>query len=61
MRAPAALSVIESLMLGADKDSVRLAAAAFIIERGYGKAVQRNEHAGPGGDLIQHSLEVVYK
>jgi hypothetical protein len=48
-------------MLSADKDSVRLAAAAFIIERGYGKPVQRNEHSGTNGDPIQHSLEVVYK
>jgi len=60
-RTSAALGVIESLMLSADKDSVRLAAATFIIERAYGKAVQRNEHTGTNGDPIQHSLEVVYK
>ena len=60
-RTPAALAVIEALMLNADKDSVRLAAATFIIERAHGKPVQRNEHTGTNGDPIQHSLEVVYK
>lgn len=53
----AALAVIESLMHTADRDSTRLAAAQFVIERGWGKAVQ--PVAGDGdGNPIQHSLEV---
>jgi hypothetical protein len=42
-RTRAALAVIETLMRTADRDSVKLAAAQFIIERGHGKAIQRNE------------------
>lgn len=37
-KAPTALVEIERLMRSAVKDSTRLAAAIFIIERGYGKA-----------------------
>lgn len=37
--APDALTTIERLMKEADKDSVRLSAAQYIIDRGYGKAV----------------------
>jgi hypothetical protein len=48
-RGVAALAVIESLMATADRDSVKLAAAQFIIERGYGKAVQMNENSGQDG------------
>jgi hypothetical protein len=43
------VAVIESLMATADRDSVKLAAAQFIMERGYGKAVQMNENSGQGG------------
>jgi hypothetical protein len=51
-RTLAALQVIETLMRTADRDSVKLSAAQFIIERGWGKAVQMNEHIGPGGKPI---------
>jgi hypothetical protein len=40
---PEALKTIEHLMLHADKDSVRLQAATFIIERRYGKPVEHKE------------------
>lgn len=40
---PEALKTIADLMLHADKESVRLQAAAFIIERRYGKAVEHKE------------------
>lgn len=42
-RAPEALAQIERLMMTARAEKVRLGAAAFIIERGYGKAVTRLE------------------
>jgi hypothetical protein len=45
-RSASALAVIETLMRTGDRDSVRLSAAQFIIERGYGKAAQFNEHSG---------------
>lgn len=40
---PKALKVIADLMETADKESVRLAAAGFIVERAYGKPVERKE------------------
>ena len=39
-KAPTALVVIETLMRSAKKESVRLDAAIFLIERGYGKAIE---------------------
>lgn len=51
-----ALATIVSLMNKADKDSVRLAAAQFVIERGRGKAVQSNMHGGPNGAPIEHRI-----
>ena len=44
-KTPEALSVIESLMRRSQNDRVRLAAAQFIIERGWGKAPERIELA----------------
>ncbi len=42
-KTPEALAVIDSLMRESANDRVRLAAAQFIIERGYGKAPERVE------------------
>ncbi len=47
-KAPAALKTIESLMLTAKQDSVRLSAALSIVERAYGKPTERKEvRTGP--------------
>lgn len=43
-KTPEALDVIETLMHEGSNERVRLAAAAFIIERGWGKATKRVEH-----------------
>ncbi len=51
-----ALDTILVLMRSADKDSVKLSAAQFVIERGWGKAVQRNEHTGIDGEPIEHRI-----
>jgi hypothetical protein len=45
----AALAIVEGIMHGGDKDAVRLSAAQFIIERGYGRAVQHTELTGKDG------------
>lgn len=47
-KAPAALDVIESIMLNSENDRNRLTAAMAIIERAWGKPVQptENEHSG---------------
>jgi hypothetical protein len=42
-KTPAALAIIEELMIGAKQESVRMAAAAYVIERAHGKSVQRTE------------------
>ena len=42
-KTPEALAVIESLMHEGSNERVQLAAAAFIIERGWGKATKRVE------------------
>ena len=55
-----AVETILQLMRKADKDSVRLAAAEFIIERGWGKAVQPNVHGGLHGEQIQHHVTVEF-
>jgi hypothetical protein len=48
LKAPEALETILDLMTGAKQDSVRLAAAAYVIERRYGKALERKEvRTGP--------------
>ncbi len=51
-----ALKTIFLLMKKADKDSVKLAAAQFILERGWGKAVQRNVHGGISEAPIEHRI-----
>jgi hypothetical protein len=43
-KTPEALAVIENLMHEGSNERVRLAAAAFIIERGWGKATKHVEH-----------------
>jgi hypothetical protein len=55
-RAPAALAVIEHLMMEAEKDDVKLKAALAIIERAYGKPVVSIEGTGEDGKLV---IEVV--
>ena len=42
-KTPDALQTIMDLMNSADKDSVRLQAAVFIIERAHGKAIEKSE------------------
>lgn len=54
---PEALKTIVHLMHHADKDSVRLQAATFIIERRYGKSVEHKEIRGyPLDDVATATL-----
>jgi hypothetical protein len=55
-KSPEALGVIEHLMKHAEKDAVRLAAAIFIIERGYGKHLPAGE--APPPNLTQYNLTI---
>lgn len=52
-----AIEVIEQLMYKADRDSVRLAAAQFIIERGWGKTPPP---VGPPVEDKEHTVEVIF-
>jgi hypothetical protein len=47
-------------MKKADKDSVKLAAVQFVLERGWGKVVQLNEHGGKNGEPIRHHITVEF-
>lgn len=52
--APEAIETLANIMR--DKTvpaAARVAAANSIIDRGYGKALQPNEHSGPGGAPVQ--------
>ena len=54
---PEALKTIVYLMLNADKDSVRLAAATLIVERAHGKSVEHKEiRSGPLDDATTAEL-----
>jgi len=57
VKAPEALQEIDRLMHHARTEKVRLAAAAFIIERSYGKALVRSEQ--PGSFLEQERTEIL--
>lgn len=51
-----ALDTVLLLMRTADRDSVKFAAAQFVLERGWGKAVQTNEHTGKNREPIEHRI-----
>ena len=53
-----ALEVIEGLMRTSDNDRVRLAAAQFIIERGWGRAPERIELMATTVELSAKGLEL---
>jgi hypothetical protein len=49
-KSTAALGVIEQIMLNGESERNRLAAAQYIVDRAYGKAVQQTELTGKGGE-----------
>lgn len=53
-----ALEVIDGLMRTSDNDRVRLAAAQFIIERGWGRAPERIELVAPEIDISLEDLQL---
>lgn len=53
-RTPAALAVIESIMMEGQSDKARLSAAMAIIDRAYGKPTQPTEITGKDGGPIEH-------
>lgn len=60
VKAPEALETIYRLMNEARQESVKLAAATYIIERRYGKPTERKEvRAGPLDGLPASELEAL--
>lgn len=55
-----AVAKIVDLMLNAESEQVRLAAAKELVDRGHGKAPQSVEHTGEGGGPIKASIEVAF-
>lgn len=59
-KTPEALDTILGLMTGAKQDSVRLAAATYVIERRYGKPTERKEiRTGPLDTLGHEELRAL--
>jgi hypothetical protein len=51
-KTPDILSVLDRIMLNGESERNRLAAAQYIIDRAYGKAVQQTELTGKGGEPL---------
>lgn len=59
-KTPAALAVIESVMLEGENERNRLAAAQYVIDRGYGKPVQQSEITGANGGPIDMNWKIEF-
>lgn len=49
---PAAIKALAQLLMSADSDTARIAAAKELLDRGYGKPMQAIEHTGNDGGPI---------
>ncbi|TXH15307.1 MAG: hypothetical protein E6R03_07435 [Hyphomicrobiaceae bacterium] len=58
-KTPKALATILNIMADGDSDKVKLSAAQYVIDRGWGKAAQAVVVEG-GQKPIQHRLEVAF-
>jgi hypothetical protein len=56
-RTPEALATVLTIMGAGENERNRLSAAQFVIERGWGKAVQSLEHSGKDGGPIQSKVD----
>ena len=57
--APDAIRELARLAVRAKSEAARIAAIRELLDRGFGKAVQALEHAGGGGDPIDHEIRIV--
>lgn len=55
-----ALSTILAIMQNGENERNRLAAAQYVIDRGWGKARQEVEHSGKDGQPIQMNMVVEF-
>jgi len=49
---PDAIAEAARLMKSAQSEATRIAAIGLILDRGYGKSIEKLEHGGPDGDPI---------
>ncbi|MCX8667070.1 hypothetical protein J3T99_05525 [Acetobacteraceae bacterium B3987] len=56
---PAAIKALAQLLMSADSDTARIAAAKELLDRGYGKATATQEISGPGGTPLQGPVLVM--
>lgn len=56
---PAAIKALAQLLMSADSDTARIAAAKELLDRGYGKATATQEISGPGGAPLQGPVLVM--
>lgn len=56
---PAAIQALAQLLMSADSDTARIAAAKELLDRGYGKATATQEISGPGGTPLQGPVLVM--
>lgn len=59
-RTTEALATVLTIMAEGENERNKLSAAQFVIERGWGKAVQAMEHTGADGGPIDHSITVTF-
>jgi len=53
-------AIIQIVQDGEAPASARVTAASEILDRGWGRATQSVEHAGPGGAAIPHSMVIEF-
>lgn len=55
------IGTVVDLMRNGEREATKMQAAQFLIERGWGKAVDRVEITGEDGEAIQQTTELVIK
>ncbi|MBI5922035.1 MAG: hypothetical protein HY847_10380 [Betaproteobacteria bacterium] len=58
-KTPDALGTVLSIMASGENERNKLAAAQYVIDRGWGKAKQEIEHVGKGGAELSLSVSFV--
>lgn len=51
---PRAIAVLADILKTSKSEQAKIAAAKELMDRGFGKSVQRAEHSGPEGGPIEH-------
>jgi hypothetical protein len=57
-KTPEALATILRIMAGSNMDRAKLAAAQYVLDRGWGRPKESVEHSGPNGGPIEQKSTV---